>query len=337
MSRKAISPVIDLLSIWHLYTIFRKYKFTIVHTHFHKSGIYGRWAARLAKTPIIVHTSHGLIFQEQSPRVWRGIFIVLEKLAAKCSDLIFSVNREDIATISREDICPPEKIRYLGDGGIGINLNLFTPERFSAQDKKNKRYEFQIADHIQVIGFVGRLVTEKGILELLQAMQIVHQVLPDVRLLIIGPTEKDRSDGLTPEVAQEYNVDDICVFTGMRQDMPDLYSLMDVFVLPSHREGLPRSPMEALAMGVPCILTNIRGCREVVEHGRNGILVPLGDVQALADAIIDLLVNKEKAQRMGEEGYKIARERFDEQFVFNNIEAVYTELLHKKGIPVAGK
>jgi glycosyltransferase involved in cell wall biosynthesis len=109
---------------------------------------------------------------------------------------------------------------------------------------------------------------------------------------------------------------------------------MDVFVLPSHREGFPRAPMEASAMKVPCVVTDIRGCRETVQHGRNGLLVPLGDVQALADAIIELLTDQEKARRMGEEGRRMALEHFDERLVFEKVKAEYARLLQEKGLPV---
>jgi glycosyltransferase involved in cell wall biosynthesis len=116
--------------------------------------------------------------------------------------------------------------------------------------------------------------------------------------------------------------------------MPDLYALMDLFVLPSHRESFPRSPMEASAMAVPCIVTNIPGCRETVEPGRNGLLVPLGDVPALAKAMYDLLTNPEKARRMGRQGRQIALERFDERLVFARVTAEYARLLQKKGLTV---
>jgi glycosyltransferase involved in cell wall biosynthesis len=117
----------------------------------------------------------------------------------------------------------------------------------------------------------------------------------------------------------------------MRRDMPELFATMDVFALPSHREGFPRAPMEASAMGVPCVLTNIRGCREAVVNNRNGLLTPLRDAQALADAILDLLDDPKKARRVGEQGRVMAVERFDEQLVLEKVKAEYARLLsHKK-------
>ena len=334
MTRRFFTPLADLHSLWRLYWVIRRELPTIVHTHTPKAGIYGRWAAKLAGVPVIVHTNHGFIFHNRSQWIWRSLFITLERIAAQCSDLIFSVNHEDIITAEREKICSPGKMVPLGNGGIGIDIGLFDPNRFSPNDIAHKRIEMGIPEGARVIGFVGRLVREKGLLELFAATRLVRECVPEVRLLIIGPVDTYKSDALSPGAAREYGIADICHFLGMRHDMPELYALMDVFVLPSHREGLPRAPMEASAMKVPCVVTDIRGCREVVEHGRNGLMVLLGDVRTLADAIIELLTDRENAWRMGEEGRRMALERFDEQLVFKRVKAEYIRLLSKKGLPL---
>jgi glycosyltransferase involved in cell wall biosynthesis len=186
-----------------------------------------------------------------------------------------------------------------------------------------------------VVGFVGRLVAEKGVPELLAAARMVRDAIPKTRFLFVGPADWDKPDALAPEAAAEQGVADRCVFAGMRDDMPELYALMDVFVLPTHRESFPRSPMEASAMGVPCVVTDIPGCREVVEDGRNGRLVPVGDVPALAVAILDLLTDRDKARRMGEAGRRLALERFDEELVFGRVKAEYARLLKEKGLRLA--
>jgi glycosyltransferase involved in cell wall biosynthesis len=210
----------------------------------------------------------------------------------------------------------------------------FNPDRLSREAVALRRAELVLPAKIPVVGFVGRLVREKGLLELFAAFQIVRQGVPDACLLCVGPVDAEKADAVTPNTAQEYGIADACRFLGLRQDMPELYALMDVCVLPSHREGLPRAPMEASAMKVACVVTNIRGCRDAVEHGRNGLLVPLGDVQALADAITELLTDREKARRMGEEGRRMALERFDERLVFEKVKSEYARLLREKGIPV---
>ncbi|NJO83408.1 MAG: glycosyltransferase [Blastochloris sp.] len=153
-------------------------------------------------------------------------------------------------------------------------------------------------------------------------------------LLVIGAFDEHKADALGPEIARSYGLEELCVFAGWRHDMPEMYALMDVFVLPSHREGFPRAPMEASAMGVPTIVTNIRGCSEAVEHNHNGVLVPLRNSRALACAIIELLTNRAKAHHLGAAGSTLARQQFDEQLVFARVLATYARLLQEKGFAV---
>ncbi|HEC35633.1 MAG TPA: glycosyltransferase family 1 protein [Anaerolineae bacterium] len=330
MTRNPFTPLQDLKALWQLYRIFGRQHLTIVHTHNPKPGFLGQIAARTAGVPIIVNTLHGFYFHDHMHPALRRFYITLEKIAARCSDVILSQNREDIETAIRKEICPPEKIKHLGNG---IDVERFNPASLSLHDVACKRLEVGLPDEARVVGFVGRLVREKGLLELFAAARIVRKRVPEVRFLFVGPVDTHKRDALTPDTAQEYGIADACHFLGMRHDMPELYALMDVFVLPSHREGFPRAPMEASAMKVPCVVTDIRGCREAVEHGRNGLLVPLGDVQALADAIVELLTDREKPRRMGEEGRRTALERFDERLVFEKVKAEYARLLREKGLP----
>jgi glycosyltransferase involved in cell wall biosynthesis len=331
MTRKPFTPLQDLKALWQLYRIIRRERFTIVHTHNPKPGFLGQIAAEMAGVPVIVNTLHGFYFHDHMRPAHRRFYITVEKIAARYSDVILSENREDIQTALSEGICPLEKIRCLGSG---IDVQRFNPAGVSPKDTAGKRAGLGLPAEAPVVGFVGRLVREKGLLELFAAARIVRDRVPDVRFLCVGPVDTDKPDALRPDTARENGVADICIFTGLRQDMPELYALMDVFVLPSHREGFPRAPMEASAMKVPCVVTDIRGCRETVQHGRNGLLVPLGDVQALADTIVELLTDQEKARRMGEEGRRMALERFDERLVFEKVKAEYARLLQEKGLPV---
>lgn len=328
---RSFTPLADLISLFRLYRVMCRERFAIVHTHNPKPGLLGQLAARLAGVPIVVNTLHGFYFHDHMPPAWRRFYITMEKIAAHCSSVILSQSNEDIETAVREHICPPEKIKRLGNG---IDVRHFNPTALSPQGINRKRTEVGLPAAAPVVGFSGRLVREKGVLELLAAARIVREHVPNVRFLFAGIIDTWKADVVTPDTAREYGVDDICEFLGMRRDMPELYALMDVFVLPSHREGFPRSPMEASAMRVPCVVTDIRGCREAVGHGRNGLLVPLGDVQALADAIIELLTDREKARRMGEEGRRMALERFDERQVFEKVKAEYARLLREKGLRV---
>jgi glycosyltransferase involved in cell wall biosynthesis len=245
--------------------------------------------------------------------------------------VVLSQSRAQMELVVREGICGRDKIRFLGNG---IDLARFDRRRLDGGEVAQVRQELGLPPGAPVVGFVGRLVAEKGVPELLAAGRTVREQVPGTHFLFVGPLDGEKADALTPEAARAYGVADACVFAGLRQDMPQLYALMDLFVLPSHRESFPRSPLEAAAMEVPCVATDIPGCREAVEDGVNGLLVPAGNVQALAGAIIRLLADGAMAQRMGRAGRRLAEERFDERMVFARVKDEYARLLQEKGLPV---
>jgi glycosyltransferase involved in cell wall biosynthesis len=254
----------------------------------------------------------------------KRFYVWMERVAAKCSDTILSQNREDMATAVAEHIARPEQMKWLGNG---IDLAQFDRRRVADSTLQELRGEIGIDPNAPVVGFVGRLVEEKGILDLLQAAKTVVEAIPKAQFLIVGPYDEEKPDALRPEVAERYGVAANCRFVGLRNDMPELYALMEVLVLPSYREGFPRAPMEASAMGVPAVVTDIRGCRETVDHGENGLLFPVGDVHALAQSLIELLQDDERRAQMGTTGRQIAKDRFDEQKVFNRVLREYERLL----------
>jgi glycosyltransferase involved in cell wall biosynthesis len=259
----------------------------------------------------------------------RRFYVALETLAARCSDLILSQNEEDLRTAVRSGIAPASKLRLLGNG---IDLRRFDPGAYPADAGRRVRAGLGIPVHAPVVGFVGRLVAEKGLQDLLEAARLVRAGLPEVRFLIVGGADPEKPDAMTPEAAQARGGLPDCIFAGVRQDMPEVYLAMDVFVLPSHREGFPRAPMEASAMKVPCVVTDIRGCRQVVAPGRNGLLVPPHDGETLAATILRLLRDPVLSRRLGEEGRRRALLDFDESRVFATVLREYERLLREKGL-----
>ncbi|HXK58777.1 MAG TPA: glycosyltransferase family 4 protein [Acidobacteriota bacterium] len=325
---RSFTPARDMHSLLELYRVMRRYRFTIIHTHTPKAGFLGQLAARMAGVPIIVNTVHGFYFHERTPFVKRRFYVALEKLAARCSTMVLSQSAEDMATAVNERICEPGKIQFLGNG---VDATSFDPGRIRPETRDRKRQELGIPQSVPVIGFVGRIVAEKGIRELFQAFRIVQEALPEARLLMVGPADPEKNDALDFDAAHDYGIAEGCIFTGRREDMPDLYSLMDLVVLPSYREGFPRPPMEASFMGIPSVVTDVRGCREAVDHGVNGLIVPLGNVEALAAAILRLLKNPDERMRMGQAGRRIALERFDERRIAARVLQVYSQLLKSTG------
>lgn len=329
---RRFSPLADLKSLWRLYRLMRRERFTIVHTHTPKPGLLGQLAARLARVPIVVNTLHGFYFHDTMKPAARRFYITLEKIAARCSDSILSQNEEDIQTAIQQNICRPEKIKYLGNG---IDLSQFDPDRFSETDVNERRQRLGIPAAAPVVGFVGRLAARrKGFLDFLQAGQHIARRLPAVRFLIVGAADTGKQDAVDPSVVNEYGLADHCLLLGSQPNdaLPILYRLMHVLVLPSLLEGVPRVVMEAAAMGVPAVVTDVRGNREAVDRGRSGVLVPYGAADALAAAILDLLQNPQKAAQMGRVGVEIAADRFDERVVFDRVKAEYRRLLKRKGM-----
>jgi len=329
ISRAALSPVADLRSILTLWRVMRRERFSIVHTHNPKPGLLGQLAARAAGVPIVANTVHGFYFHERQRGWVRRFYMTMEKIAGRFSDVVFIQSAEDVSTALRKRLTAPGKIRHLGNG---IDLHRFSRAAVSGLDPAAKRREIGLPPGGPVVGFVGRLVKEKGVLDLLAAARLVRARVSDVRFLFVGPVDKPKHDGVEPAAAAGYGVGDICHFAGKRDDLPELLSLMSLLVLPSYREGLPRAVLEASAMEIPAVVTNIRGCREAVEHGRNGVIVPVGNPAELADAITDLLADPETAHRMGEEGRRMAVAQFDEQTVFATIEGEYARLLRERGL-----
>lgn len=325
--KRRMSPVADLIALWRLCHVFRKEQFLIVHTHTPKAGLLGQLAAKLVGVPIIVNTLHGFYFHDASPMLSRGFYVAMERIAAFCSDVILSQNREDMRTAIEERICAPDKIKRLGNG---IDIERFDRKRIEDCHVQETRGNLGIPRDCYVVGFVGRLVREKGLIDLLKAIPRIIKVTTRVRFLIVGPLDNVKKDAFHPDDAKAYGVSDFCIFTGMREDMPELYASMDVLVLPSYREGFPRAPMEAAAMGVPIVVTDIRGCREVVEDGVNGYKIQVGDIVHLADRIVDLLLDPGKRQCMSTRARTIAAENFDERIVFERVKREYARLLNEK-------
>lgn len=331
--RREIAPLADLVSFMRLYKVLRREKFTIVHTHNPKPGLLGQAAARMAGVPVIVNTIHGYYIHDNMLPLQMRFFVFLEKLAAAFSDHILSQNSEDIKLALTNGICNFGKISLLGNG---IDISTFSASAVPQAAIERQRANLALNSDTRVVGFVGRLAAKrKGFRDFLAAGQKLLQRMPeDVRFLIIGEPDAGKADAVLPQVAREYGIFDRCIFLGKRPnvELPSLYALMDVLVLPSLFEGVPRALMEATAMQVPIVATDVKGNREVVESGYNGFLVPLGDTDALTSAIQTVLGNPEKARQMGAAGRRIAVERFDERLVFEKVKATYARLLEKKGL-----
>jgi len=325
---RAMAPGRDARLVGELVQVFRTLRPAIVHTHNPKPGVYGRIAARIARVPAIVNTVHGLYALPTDPLAKRALVYSLERVAATCSHAELLQNPEDLPVLRRLGV-PAAKLAVLGNG---IDLERFDPDAVAATDAARARRELGGDEPgAVVVGLVGRLVREKGYGEVFAAARSLRERVPETRFAVVGPEDPDKADAL--DGADRANARAAGVrLLGARDDVPVLYRGMDVYVLASYREGFPRSAMEAAAMGLPIVATDIRGCRQVVEHGVTGLLVPPRDPRALGDAIERLVLDPELRARMGAKAREKARKEFDQQRCIDITLATYERLLgHMQG------
>ncbi len=311
----------DVAALRELHRLFRDLRPDIVHTHNPKPGVYGRLTAKAARVPVIVNTVHGLYALPEYPLAKRTVVYALERVASTCSDAELVQNPDDLETLARLRV-PRRKLHLLGNG---IDLARFDPDRLRPQ-RAAVRAELGLDDDAVVVGAVGRLVVEKGYRELLAAAVRLHELERRAVLVVVGHDEPDKEDAITAEDKARAAATGAVRFVGARDDVERVLTAFDVFVLASWREGFPRSAMEAAAMGLPIVITDIRGCREVVDDGVNGTRVPVRDEHALVQALADLVQDAGLRARYGEAGRHKATREFDQQRVIDITLATYERL-----------
>jgi len=268
-----------------------------------------------------VNTVHGLYATPEDPLVRRAVVYGLERAAAACSRIELVQNPDDLATLRHLGV-PADHLVLLGNG---VDLERFQPRRTSV-DIARAREELGVGPSAVVVGTVGRLVWGKGFRELFATAARMRALRPEVVFVVVGPLDDAKGDSLTESDVAEATALGNVVFTGHRDDVEDLYPGFDVFVLPSYREGFPRSAMEAAASGLPVVTSDIRGCREVVDHGVNGLLVPLHDVGALVDALVGLAADPARRGTMGARSRAKALAEFDDRQVIRTTLDAYRRL-----------
>lgn len=323
---RAWSPANDVRAFKELIAILRRGRFHIVHTHTPKPGILGRVAARIAGVPIVVNTVHGYYALPEDPLSRRLPVLSLEWIAARFSDLELFQSEEDLEWARRMRLVSHRRSALLGNG---TDLSTFDPSAIPPARIAELRQQLGIDPEALVVGTVGRLVAEKGYPEFFEAARAVRRKLPDVRFLAVGPDDPAKDDAIGSDVVNGASKD--VTFAGFRTDMPEIFAMLDVFVLASWREGLPRSAIEAAAMGKPLVLTDIRGCREVARDGMEGLLIRRGDAESLTDAVLRLLGDPELRATMGSRARDRAVDRFDERRVAEMVVREYRRLLRARG------
>ncbi|MEO7478337.1 MAG: glycosyltransferase family 4 protein [Lysobacteraceae bacterium] len=289
--------------------LIRSGRYDCVDSHNRNASIVGRVAAWLERVPLKVYTAHGFYFHDDQKPLKRKATILLEALLARMTDYTLSQSSEDVDLVVRKHIIPPDRIEHIGNG--------IDTTRFS---RSGERSDIERALGLRTNRFricsIGRLVTGKGFADLLEAFSEFHRVVPESELMIIGGTIAQDISPFEREFSERVAtlaLEDCVQVTGLTDRVEDYLAACDLFVLPSYREGLPRSLLEAMSMGVCSAATNIRGCREVITNGETGFLFEPRNSTALSVLMKKLFVDPELRAQVASNGSELIRSRFDER------------------------
>ncbi|MBW1857154.1 MAG: glycosyltransferase family 4 protein [Deltaproteobacteria bacterium] len=319
---RKIHPLYDFKAFVTLIKIFREERPHIVHTHTSKAGLLGRWAAFLAKIPVIIHTPHGHVFWGYFNKWMTSFYIFLERFTAHITDKIITLNEHEKKDNLRFKIAPEDRFLSVHSG---VDLDTF----FNVSiDPAEMKMNLGIADNAFVVGTVGRLTSIKGHRYLIEAAKEIVATKHDINFVFLGDGEL--LEGLE-KMASELSIRKNVRFLGWRPDVAEVISIFDIFVLPSLNEGMGKVLVEAMTLGKPIVASNIGGIPDLIIQGENGLLVPVADAKALASGIEFLLKNPKKRKEMGEKGKKIAAS-YSLDSMMQKIDQLYLEVLKKKKI-----
>ena len=323
MSRK-ITPLKDLISLWNLYLLFVSEKPDIVHTHTPKAGTIGMIASFLARVPVRMHTVAGLPLMEVNG-VKRLILNIVEKITYFCASKVYpnSFGLRDI--IIKSKFTNENKLKVIGNGSSnGIDTNHFNPSLFSDYEKKMLQKSLKIKDTDFIFIFVGRLVGDKGVNELIEAFDLLSIKNNKIKLLLVGPYE-DELDPIQTISKQKILKNIQIISVGFQEDVRPYFAISDLLVFPSYREGFPNVVMQAGAMGLPSIVTNINGCNEIIIDNFNGLIIPKKDSNSLKESMQFFLENKTKFNEYSENSRNHIVEKYHCKIIWKLLLKEYQE------------
>ena len=318
----------DLKALFQIFKIFRKEKPFIVHTHTPKAGLLGMLAAKLAGVPHRLHTTAGLPLLVYSG-LYRKVLDVMEQLTNACATQVFPNSFNMMKTMEELHLCSSKKMRVIGNGSSnGIDTNHFSIERTiedTGKDRNTWRKDLGLKDDDFAFVFVGRVVKDKGINELVDCMRRLVPNHLNCRLIMVGPYES-RLDPIAPENVAFFKNDKSAIFMDWQKDVRPFMMAADALVFPSYREGFPNVVMQAGAMGLPSIVTNINGCNEIIIDGENGRIIPAKDVDALYNMMEWFINNPVEVKNMANKSREMIVTRYDRQVIWNEILKMYNGL-----------
>lgn len=328
---RSISPLKDLKAAFILYKYLKKEKPSIVHTHTPKAGTLGMLAALFAGVPHRLHTIAGLPLLEATGAK-RKLLNFVEKITYSCATLILpnSFAMRDI--ILKEKFCSTKKLKVIANGSSnGIDVDHYKVDNVSTKEKNDLIKKFSIKAQDTVFIFIGRIVKDKGINELITAFNEISKTNDNVKLIIVGPSEKelDPIDPNTEElIANHKNI----YTTGLVEDIRPYVAISDVLTFPSYREGFPNVVLQANCMGIPCIVSDINGCNEIITHGHNGLIIPPKNSKALKTAMLDIINSPNLVNTLAQNSRQNIVNKYRREFIWEELLTLYNNLNDEKTI-----
>ena len=328
---REISPGRDMGALRALRKVLRQIRPAIVHSHTPKGGLLGMCAAWLARVPVRVYHLRGLPFVTATGKR-RALLRMTERVACRLAHRVICVSHSVRQVVIDDGLCPPDKIIVLAGGsGNGVDAEgRFNPDSLEVGTREAVRSKWNVPTDARVIGFIGRLVRDKGLVELTEAFATIRDDYPNAYLLLVGPEEE--RDPVPAEVLQQLRADDRVRMVGEEWNTPPLYAAMDLVVLPTYREGFPNVPLEAASMGRPVVATRIPGCVDAVADGETGTLVPPQDARALATAIKSYLDAEALRRAHGDAGRQRVLREFRQEVIWQALYDEYCRLLKARGL-----
>lgn len=323
---REITPINDLRAVYQLFRYFQREKPTIVHSHTPKAGIVGMMAAYLARVPIRMHTVAGLPLMEATG-MKRILLNFVEKLTYRCATHVYPNSKGLKAFIQSEKFTAPKKLKIIGEGSSnGIDVDHFSPDHFSEDFKNQKRTELKIPRNDFVFIFVGRLVKDKGINELIEAFVNVNNRHRNSTLLLVGPYEHEL-DPLLPKTLSLIESHQKIVHVGFQKDVRPFMAVSDALAFPSYREGFPNVVMQAGAMELALIVSDINGCNEIVTAHKNGLIVPPKDRISLEGSMNKLVENADLRKSLIAASRAEITSRYDRKNMWKLLRQEYDALI----------
>jgi glycosyltransferase involved in cell wall biosynthesis len=329
---REIAPIQDLVSLWSLWHIMRALCPAVTNVGTPKAGLLGGFAAWLNRVPCRFYTLHGLRF-ETTNGLRRLLLVYAERLACRFAHRVISVSPSLREKAIASGLISRKRTAVLRYGSYcGVDVSRFAPTPEMMRRAAVLRTELSIPPDAPIVGFVGRLTRDKGIPELVEAFLRLSDQFPDLRLLLLGCFEEE--DPLPVQTRRCIEMHRHVIFAGLIEDTAPYYALVDVLVLPSHREGFPTVVLEAHAAGKPVVAARATGVVDAVVDGETGLLFPVGDAAALTDALARLLTDKTLACKLGRAGLERVTREFRQEQMWEALREEYLEFLRTAGLPL---